>query len=201
MAAVALPIMPHAPGGAKPGAAQISRARRPESATLSDLMKTLVCLVFAFAAAISAGSAKEFKLPADKPVASIDIPDAWNPTAIQRGYQTQTADQEVYLSIETTSDEKEMSAIIDETDAMLKSHKVVLNKVNRKDNKFKVNGLPAEELLYNGKDEDGPTMVSITFVTIRKAAVVFTYWASVEGNKKHQDELGKILNSLRALTP
>ena len=36
-----------------------------------------------------------------------------------------------------------------------------------------------------------PTMVSLTFVTIRKAAVVFTYWASVDGNKKHQAELGK----------
>ena len=77
-----------------------------------------------------------------------------------------------------------MTAIIDETDAMLKTHKVNLNKINRKDNKFKINGLPAEELLYNGRDEDGPTMVSITFVTIHKSAVVFTYWASIEGNKE-----------------
>ncbi len=162
-------------------------------------MKLPLFFLLAFTAAVSPCVAKEFKLPADKPVAIISIPDSWNPTAIGRGFQTQTADQDVYLSVEATTTEKEMTGIIDETDAMLKTHKVALNKVNVKDNKFKLNGLPAEELLYNGKDEDGPTMVSITFVTVGKAAVVFTYWASVEGNKKHQEELGKILNSLRPL--
>ena len=163
-------------------------------------MKCLLCLLLTFAACVLSCQAKEFKLPADKPTVAIDIPDSWNPTIIQRGYQTQTTDQDVYLSIETTTSEKEMTAIIDDTDAMLKSHKVVLNKVNRKENKFKLNGLPAEEILYNGRDEDGPTMVSFTFVTVGKAAVVFTYWASVDGNKKHQEELGKILNSLRSLS-
>ena len=140
--------------------------------------------------------AKEFKLPAEKPVASIDIPDTWNPTVIQKGYQMQTVDQTVYLSVETTANPAEMTAVIDQTDALLKSHKVVLEKGRMKDNKFTLNGLPAEELLYNGHDEDGATLVSITFVTIHKSAVVLTYWASVDGNKKHQSELGKILNSL-----
>ena len=162
-------------------------------------MKILLCTFLASVAFVFPSAAKEYKLPADKPTVAIDLPDSWSPVAIQKGYQTQTADQDVYLSIEMTGTEKEMTAIIDETDTMLKSHKVALDKANRKDNKFKLNGLPAEEILYSGHDEDGPTMVSITFVTIRKSAVVFTYWASVEGNKKHQDELGKILNSLRML--
>ena len=162
-------------------------------------MKTFICTVLASFAFIFSGVAKDYKLPADKPTVAIDIPDSWAPAAIERGYQTQTADQDVYLSIEMTANEKEMQAVIDETDTMLKSHKVVLDKPNRKDNKFKLNGLPAEEILYNGHDEDGPTMVSITFVTVRKSALVLTYWASVNGNKKHQAELGKILNSIRLL--
>ena len=159
-------------------------------------MKLTVCLIIIMLSGILPSKAKELKLPAEKPVATIDIPEAWNPTPIQKGYQTQTADQEVYLSVETTATPSEMTAIIDQTDAMLRSHKVVLDKARMKDNKFTLNGLPAEELLYNGHDEDGPTLVSITFVTVRKAAVVFTYWTSVDGNKKHQTELGKILNSL-----
>lgn len=162
-------------------------------------MKCPVYLLSVLLCCVSPCPAKEFKLPAEKPVASIDIPDAWSPAAIQKGYQMQTTDQAIYLSVETTATPTEMTAIIDQTDALLKSHKVVLNKPGMRDNKFTLNGLPAEELLYNGHDEDGPTMVSITFVTIGKAAVVFTYWASVEGNKKHQAELGKILNSLHAV--
>ena len=145
--------------------------------------------------------AKPFKLPAAKPGATIDLPDGWNPVAIERGYQTETNDKSVYLSVEWTDNPQDMTAIIDETDAMLKGHKVELNKINRVDNKFKLNGLSAEELLYKGTDENGPALVSITFVTVGKSAVVFTYWASVDGNTKHKDELGKILNSLRPVGP
>ncbi len=163
-------------------------------------MKLPVCLLLALWGCVLPCQAKEFKLPTDKPVASIDIPDTWNPTAIQKGFQTQTADQSVYLSIEVAASPDEMTAVIDQTDAMLKSHKVVLDKAKMKDHKFTLGGLPAEELLYTGRDEDGPTLVSITFVTIRKAAVVFTYWASVDGSKKHQAELGKILKSLKPVT-
>ena len=164
-------------------------------------MKTFLCIALALAACVLPCQAKPFKLPAEKPLVSIDIPDAWNPVAIQRGYQTETNDKSVYLSVELTDNEKEMTTIIDETDAMLKSHKVDLNKVNRKDTRFKLNDFPAEEFLYLGRDEDGPTLVSITLVTVGKAAVVFTYWASVDGNSKHKEELGKILNSLHLNHP
>ena len=160
-------------------------------------MKYLLCLLLVLGAHVLPCQAKSYKLPGDKPVASIEIPDAWNPTAIQRGYQMETTDKSVYLALEFADNEKDTTAIIDESDAMLKEHKVDLNKINRKDNKFKVNDLPAEEIMYLGRDEEGPALVSFTFVTVGKAVVVFTYWASVDGNTKHRDELGKILNSLR----
>ena len=179
--------------------AHAPRAAKPRIHLDLPLMKLFLCLVSTLGACALPCQAKPFKLPVDKPAAAIEIPDAWNPTAIQRGYQTETNDKSVYLSVEWTDNPKDMTAIIDETDAMLKTHKVDLNKINRVDNKFKVNGLPAEELLYKGTDENGPALVSITFVTVGKAAVVFTYWASVDGNTKHKEELGKILNSLHPL--
>ncbi len=159
-------------------------------------MKFLLCLALVLGAFVLPCQAKPYKLPGEKSVASIDIPDAWNPAAIPRGYQLQTNDKSVYLAIEVADNEKDTTTIIDESDAMLKEHKVDLNKVNRKDNRFKVNDLPAEEIMYLGRDEEGPALVSFTFVTVGKAMVVFTYWASVDGNTKHRDELGKILNSL-----
>lgn len=152
-------------------------------------------------ALLDTATAKEFKLPAGKPVASVDLADTWKPQPIPRGVQAQTEDGEVYLSIEATSDVNEMGTIIDESDALLKSHKVVLARATRLDNKFKINDLPAEELVYTGRDEDGPVTVSFTFVTIRDAAVVFTYWASTEGNKQHRPELAKIFGSLKPLVP
>lgn len=143
--------------------------------------------------------AAEFKLPPAKPVATIDIAAIWKPETIVRGVQAQTEDGTVYLSIEGTADAGEMGKIIDESDAMLKTRKVALSRTTRKDNKFSFNGLPAEEIVYSGRDEDGPVTVSFTFVTIREAAIVITYWASVDGDKKHHSEVSKILGSLKAV--
>ena len=143
--------------------------------------------------------ATDFKLPPAKAVATVDIPTTWKPEAIVRGVQAQSDDGTVYLSLEGTADVGEMGKIIDESDAMLKTRKVVLSRATRKDNKFNFNGLPAEELVYSGQDEDGPVTVSFTFVTIRDAAIVVTYWASVDGDKKHHAEVGKILGSFKGV--
>ena len=83
-----------------------------------------------------------FKLPDSAPAATIVIPDAWKPEAIEKGVQAQTADNDVYLSIEATRTEKDMNAIIDGTYAMLKEHKVILDMAHKKEDKFQINGLP-----------------------------------------------------------
>ena len=172
---------------------------RPVRRLFPPPMKILSLTVVFALLSTSAAVAKEFKLPEVQPVVSIAIPDAWKPEPIEKGVQGQSADSAVYLSVETTANEKEMAAIIDDTFAMLKEHKAELNRTVKRENKFLINGLPADELLYDGKDQDGPTMVSITFVTVGKTALVLTYWASTEGTKNHQREVQKILASIKAL--
>ena len=162
-------------------------------------MKTLLLAVLFASACLQAGSAKEFKLPEGKPIAAITLPETWKPEPIEKGVQGQTADNSVYLCVETTANEKEMATVIDDTFAMLKEHQVDLDHTVKRENKFLINGLPADELLYDGKDEDGPTQVSITFVNIGKSALVLTYWASVDGGKKHQPEVEKVLASIKAI--
>jgi hypothetical protein len=81
---------------------------------------------------------------------------------------------------------------------MLKEQKVDLDKSTKSEDKFKVNGIEADEITYKGKDEDGPAAVSIAFVPIKDKVIVFTYWVSTDEEKKHQEEVGKILNSLKA---
>ena len=163
-------------------------------------MKTLLLFVALLISAVpSPAAAKEFRLPQDTPVAAITLPETWKPELIEKGVQGQTADNSVYLCAETTGSEKEMTTIIDDTFAMLKEHKVDLDHTVKKETKFLINGLPADELLYDGKDQDGPTLVSITFINVGKNALVLTYWASVDGNKKHQSEVEKVLASIKAL--
>ncbi len=165
------------------------------------MIRTPLLLVLSGCFWTATAPAKELKLPVGKPVVSIDIADDWNPEFITRGVQAETTDRSVYLAIEVTADPKEMSTIIDESDTMLKTRKVTLDRSSRRDNKFKIKNFPAEELIFTGTDENGPVTVSFTFVTLRDAAVVLTYWASTPAHHKYQPALGKIFDSIKMLAP
>ena len=142
--------------------------------------------------------AKTLNVPDDKsPVASITFPDDWEPDAIEDGVVGTSADGAVFLAVVAVSNEKGMNAEIDGTFEMLKEHNVELDPSTKKENKFKINGLDAEEMLFQGKDADGPTAVSITFVTIKNSLVILTYWVSTKDEQEHQATVGKILNSLK----
>jgi hypothetical protein len=162
-------------------------------------MKALLTLLTLAIIATLSADAKTFKLPDDDfAVASIDMPDSWKPKEIDGGVAGQSADDAVYLSVVAVGSEKGMNAELDDTFEMLKSHNVELDESTKKEEKFKIGGLDATELLYQGKDEDGPAAVSIVFVPIKDKLVIMTYWVTTEKEKEHQAEVGKIVNSLKA---
>jgi hypothetical protein len=157
----------------------------------------LTVLTIALLGAVSA-DAKTFKLPnEDFAIASIDMPDSWKPKEAENGVFGQSADDAVYLSVVAVGSEKGMSAEIDDTFEMLKTHKVVLDESTKKENKFKIGALDATELLYQGKDADGPAAVSIVFVPIKDKLIIMTYWVTTAKEKEHLKEVGTIVNSLK----
>jgi len=162
-------------------------------------MKTLLALLTLAAVGILSADAKTFKLPDDDfAIASIDMPDSWKPKEIEGGVAGQSADDAVYLSVVAVGSEKGMNAELDDTFEMLKSHNVELDESTKKEEKFKIGNLEATELLFQGKDEDGPAAVSIVFVPIKDKLIIMTYWVTTAKEKEHQAEVGKIVNSLKA---
>ena len=151
------------------------------------------------AGTVSSGRGATFKLPEDRPGVSLVVPDAWKPELIDKGVQSQTPDSDVYLSAEITKTVSDWNAIMDETDAMLKEHKVQLDRKSTKESKFDLNGLKADELIYQAKDDRGPALVSITFVNLKDTVLVVTRWTSPEGAKTHQKELTAIMQSIKAI--
>jgi hypothetical protein len=161
-------------------------------------MKSLLTLlILAILGALSA-DAKTFKLPNDDfAIASIDMPDSWKPKEIDNGVAGQSADDAVYLAVVAVGSDKGMKAEIDDTFEMLKAHKVVLDESTKKENKFKIGALDATELLYQGKDQDGPAAISIVFVPIKDKLIIMTYWVTTAKEKEHLQEVGTIANSLK----
>lgn len=157
----------------------------------------LTVVALAVLGAISA-DAKTFKLPnEDFAIASIDMPDSWKPKEVENGVWGQSADTAVYLSVVAVGSEKGMSGEIEDTFEMLKSHNVTLDESTKKENKFKIGSLDATELLYQGKDDDGPAAISIVFVPIKDKLIIMTYWVTTAKEKEHLQEVGTIVNSLK----
>jgi hypothetical protein len=164
----------------------------------NQTMKTLLTFIaIAFVGAIAA-DAKTYKLPNDDfAIASIDMPDSWKPNVVDNGIYGQSADDAVYISVVAVGSEKGMNAEIDDTIEMLKSHNVTLDDSTKKENKFKAGSFDATEILFQGKDEDGPAAVSMCFVPIKDKMVILTYWVTTAKEKEHQQEVGTIVNSLK----
>lgn len=162
------------------------------------MIKSLLTVILVAAAASVCVDAKTLKVPnEDFAIASITIPDSWEPDEVTNGVSGTSPDGAVYLSVVGVGSDKGMDAEIDDTFAMLKEHNVTLDQASKKENKFKINDLDAEEMLFQGKDEDGPASVSITFVPVKNKVLVVTYWVSTDKEEKHSEEVGKILRSLK----
>ena len=163
------------------------------------MQKTLSIFLALTAALSLSASAKDLKIPNDDfAVASITLPNSWKPEAIDKGYEAQSPDDAIYLSVVAVGSEKGMNAEIEDTFKFLEEHKVKLDEKSKKEQKFTVNGFEAQELVFDGKDEDGPATISIAFVPIKKKVLIFTYWASKSDEDKHTKEIAKILDSLKA---
>ncbi len=151
--------------------------------------------------AATSAFAKTVKLPGDEfPIASITFPDDWTPEEVNNGVAGESPDSAVYLAAVAVGNDKGMNAEIDDTFALLKEHNVELDESTKKENKFKLNGVEVEELIFHGKDEDGPASVSISFIPVKDKVVVLTYWVTTAKEKKHQEEVAKILTSIKPVS-
>ena len=161
-------------------------------------MKSLLTLVIIATLGTISAHAKTFKLPnEDFAIASIDMPNSWNPKEAENGVFGESSDGAVYLSVVAVGSEKGMDAEIDETFEMLKKHNVTLDDSTKKEQKFKIGSLDATELLFQGKDDDGPAAISIVFVPIKEKLIIMTYWVTTAKEQEHLKEVGTIVNSLK----
>ena len=162
------------------------------------MMKPILTLLAVTALAVVSVHAKTVQIPDEEtPVASITFPDDWQIEDWEGGYGADSPDDHVYIAAVAVEDETDMNAEIDDIFKMLKDHDVTLDDSTKKEQKFKVNGMDATELHFQGKDEDGPCGVSIVFIPVKNNLVILTYWVTLAEEEKHVQTVGKIINSLK----
>jgi hypothetical protein len=160
-------------------------------------MKTYALTLLLAVALLTPAVAKTFKVPDEASFASITIPDAWKSKEIDKGVEAQSADGEVWMAVEAT-DAKGMDKTIEEAVDFLKEQGVTIDPKTQKQSEGKVNGMDGVDITWSGKDKEGDAIISLTIIAVNANKVLlFTYWGSPDGTKKHATELDAILNSVK----
>jgi hypothetical protein len=161
-------------------------------------MRKLLLIAAALLCFPAIAAAKTAKLTPSETVASLDFPDSWKVSNIKRGLQAKSPDEEVYVWAELVPSD-EVDSVQKEHDDYFEKQKVTMSKAEP-DGK-EVDGrnwaFINPQATYNGK----PTVIRYIIINPKVASgkiVVFTYWASPEGDKNYDKEMDGVINSLRA---
>ena len=139
-----------------------------------DLRHVITLLAFvAFAMGMSVAQpvqAKNFTI-GDPPVAVVALPDKWI-----KDVETATRDGIKYFQ----------------------KNGVTLDQSTMKKKETKIGGYDAIDVTWSGKDKEGPTNVSLTFVIMSETQSVLLYlWGTDDDIKEGADELKAIADSLK----
>jgi predicted Zn-dependent protease len=161
-------------------------------------MRKLVFAVAAFLCLPLLAEAKTAKLTPADTVASLDFPDSWKISNTKRGIEAKSPDEEVYVWAELVPSD-EVDAVQKEHDKYFEKQKVTMAKADpvTKD----VDGRQWAFIEPQSTWKSKPTLVKYIIINPKVASdkiIVFTYWASPEGNKNYDKEMDGVINSLRA---
>ena len=163
------------------------------------MSRLVFAAVLALLLAPAGAMAKTFPIPADDPIATISLPDSWEPHDYDGGVEGTSDDGGVYLAVEAVKG-KEVGDAAAEGVVFFGKQGVKIDEKSLKTEELKLNGLAAFDMSMQGTDKDGPTEVGMTLVKTNSddRLLMIYYWGSAKGQKDNAGEIKKIVESLTA---
>lgn len=142
--------------------------------------------------------AATLEFPSDAPIASVTIPDAWEPKETTSGIEATSPDAAIYFSIDVASDAT-MDQVINDAIKFLTDNGVTIDETTKSDSgDVEINGMTFGSIEFDGEDADGPVEVSLGFASPSAGKMlVVTYWGTKETQGAHSKDLVAILKSLK----
>lgn len=160
-------------------------------------MKIFFLATFLSIALVAPAFAATHKVPEDNPVATVNAPDGWKAEGYDEGVELTSDDGEVYIAVEAT-DSKGVEKSMDDALAFLKKKGVSVDEKSVKTKEEKLGENSTVSVSWDGKDEEGAAHIQLMIMSVTKEkGVVFIYWASPEGEKKHQSDISAIAASVK----
>jgi hypothetical protein len=163
-------------------------------------MRNAAGLIFLLASTHFA-KAETMEVRPSAPVAKFEIPEDWKTSRIPRGIEAVSTDGEVYFWIESYKPD-EFDAIIAEHNAYWKKQGVVITSSDEE--KHQENGAEVSMTTEHATWKGEPTVlyyIEFHLGLASKSDIVLTYWASPEGDKQFQKEVGDVIASLKVTEP
>jgi hypothetical protein len=162
-------------------------------------MKKHLSLTLLLTALVASASAGTYKLPKEESIASVSFPEGWKVEASDESLDANSDDNEIYINIEF-NDADSLEGAIEETFGYLKKNKIKIDKSTEKKTEADFHGMKVVNFDWEGEDSEGKAKISLAVLGVTpKKALLLLYWASPEGEKKHQKELDSIMDSIKSL--
>jgi hypothetical protein len=163
-------------------------------------MKRLAALGFLIASLAPAlAFAGTYPVPAENPIATLSIPDSWEPKPYEGGVEGTSPDGKVYVAIEQV-EAADVKSAVEEGFKFFVKQGVEIDPSTMTSKDIKINGLDAFDMTASGKDEQGPADISLTLVGTNAAGkfLFLYYWGSSEGAKTNIADLKAMSDSIQA---
>lgn len=162
------------------------------------MLRTLFAAVMAAVVLSSPSQAVEVTLTPKMPVAKVDFPKGWSVTEIDRGVESRSPDEEVFLWFEVYAS-SEFNKVLKEHDTYFARQGVkVVGEAKTSSNSLAGVTIQATNLPATWKG--APTVLRYLVFDFGKAnrQMMMSVWASPEGDKKHDAAVQGIIESLKA---
>ena len=154
-------------------------------------------VLFAFLMIAAPVSAKTYHIPGENPVATISLPNSWEPNEYDKGVEGTSKDGQFYFAIEAVNS-KDIGEATKEAMIGFKKQGVKFDIESRMASESTLNDLPVLTQTFKGRDADGPTEVTLILVKSLKPGrfLMISAWGSEKAAQANLKDIEKILSSL-----
>jgi hypothetical protein len=161
------------------------------------IARILTLTLFVLFASAAAGQARDVTMPFGKGTVTIAFPKSWNVSAIDRGLEAKTSDEEVFVWAEAITDAQIDQLMKEHRDYFTQQGVAVTGKI-QSEAKI-VNGLNMKVMSVPATWHGNPTVLQYLLVDPGLASgwtLMLSEWASPKGDKMYQADLDTIMNTL-----
>lgn len=161
------------------------------------MYRIISALLIAFSFFSAPVFAKTFAIPSENPIATVNIPNSWEPNEYDGGVEGTSKDGDFYFAFEAVTKSNAADATRESMTWFVKQG-VILDPNSQTTNESMLNGLPVYVISYSGKDKDGPTKITMVIAsTNKKDRFLMIYgWGSEKADQANRKEIDKIIDSI-----